>query len=184
MTIKNFGFLALPAILCLMSSCLSNNDEYEDYAKWRTRNIEYLDSIEKVSLDGIKAYEKVVPAWDPASYVYMRWHNDRDMTASALSPLSNSTCDVVYLLRNIDGDTLDSSYSQTYYGDSIYRCPPNQMITGFQIAMMNMHVGDSVTAVVPYTSAYGVTGSGSVLPYSTLVFSIKLAGIPGFETNH
>lgn len=181
MTIKNFGFLALPALLLSMSSCLSNDKE-ADYADWRTKNLEYIDSIQNLRQNGESLFQKISPDWDKTSFVLLKWHNDRALTASALSPLSNSTVDVKYILTNVEGDTIDSSYHQTQYGDSIYRTTPNTLITGFQIALLNMHVGDSVTAVIPYEAGYGATGSGNILPYSTLSFEIKLVGIPALET--
>lgn len=184
MSIKNFGFLSLPAaILALsLSACLSD-DETADYTDWLNKNTEYINQAEAASVNGVKVYEKVVPAWDQSSFVLMDWHNDRSLTASRLSPLDNSTINVKYLLTNVEGDTIDSSYSLTTYGDSIFQCKPCEMVTGFWIATTSMHVGDSVTAVMPFTCGYGVSGSGSVLPYSTLIFQIKLDSIVAFETS-
>ena len=182
MRIKNFGFLALPAVLLGMSSCLGDDDEDNDYKEWRQQNIDYILSAENSRVGGQKEYEKIIPAWDQASFTLMKWHNDRSATAGNMSPLDNSTIAVKYLLTNIEGDTIDSSYKMTAYGDSTYHCRPCEMITGFWIATTNMHVGDSVTAVIPYSSGYGVLGSGAVLPYSTLIFQIKLDSIVALET--
>lgn len=182
MKLSKFGFLALPSLLFLLSSCLnSDDDDYGDYEEWRTQNIEYIEKAESETAGGGKRYEKVIPPWDQSSFVLMQWHSNRAETAGNLTPLDNSTVDLKYLLTNIEGDTIDSSYSQTQYGDSIFRCQPSNMVTGFWIAVTNMHVGDSVTAVMPYTVGYGAYGSSSVLPYSTLIFQIKLVGIPGYE---
>lgn len=183
MKIKNFGFLALPTLMLVMSSCLNGDDDYGDYTEWRQKNIEFIDNAEKEILDGNKKYEKIVPLWDKSTFVLMRWHNNRTLTANNLSPLDNSTVNLKYMLTNIEGDTIDSSYALTTYGDSIFQCKPNEMVTGFWVAVTNMHVGDSVTAIVPYTAGYGATGSGSLLPYSTLIFQIKIKGIPGLEKN-
>ncbi len=49
------------------------------------------------------------------------------------------------------------------------------------IATTNMLPGDSVTAIIPYTSGYGISGSNSVLPYSTLIFQIKLDKILSYD---
>ncbi len=179
MTIKNFGFLLLPAMIFGLSSCLGD-DEYETYEEWMKQNLEYISNAEaETGADGKKVYEKIVPAWDKASFTLMRWHNDRALTASNLTPLDNSTIKVKYLLTNIEGATLDSSYRQT---DSLYQCRPCDMITGFWIATTNMHVGDSVTAVIPYQAGYGITGSNAVLPFSTLIFQIKLNSIVALES--
>ncbi len=177
MKLKNFGFLLLPLTLLVLSSCLGGDDDDEDYAQWRTENAAYLTAAEAEMLNGQKRYEKIVPKWDPATYVLMQWHK-RGNSESDLKPLDNSTIKVKYLLTTIKGDTLDSSYSQP---DSLYSCRPCDMITGFWAATTTMHAGDSVTALIPYTSGYGIAGSGSVLPFSTLIFQIKLAEIQAFD---
>lgn len=175
MKLRKFGFLALPLTLMLLSSCLGKDDDV-DIQPWISENAEYITKAEESG-----QYEKVVPKWDPATFVLMKWHR-RGNTVNRLKPLDNSTIDVTYLLTDVRGDTLDSSFALTTNGDSIFRCKPNEMITGFWTATTNMNIGDSVTAVIPYTSGYGLTGSGSVLPYSTLIFNIKLVGIPGFDS--
>ncbi len=182
MKLRNFGFLALPAMLFTLSSCLGDDTDSSDYSEWRTQNLEYFDNAKAATINGVKVYEEVTPVWDNATTILMKWHNDRTKTQDNLVPISNSTIDVKYILTTIEGDTIDSSYSQTTYGDSIYRCQPNNLITGFQIAVTNMHVGDSITTVIPYTAGYGYYGSGDVLPYSTLIFGIKLVDINAWET--
>lgn len=175
MKLKNFGFL-LPLSLLGLSACMGD-DDYTDYAEWRTENLDYITAAEAEMLGGQKRYEKVVPKWDPATFVLMQWH-ERGVNSDDLTPLDNSTISIKYLLRDVRGDTLDSSYSQP---DSLYKCKPCEMITGFWAATTTMHPGDSVTAVVPYTSGYGISGSGSVLPYSTLIFEIKLDEIVSYD---
>lgn len=176
MRLKKFGFLILPAVLLGLSSCLGDNKQ-EDYSEWMNQNLDYINKAEASG-----RYLKVVPPWDKASFVLMEWHNDRQQTSNNLTPLDNSTIAIKYMLRSIEGDTIDSSYNNTTWGDSIYQCKPKDMITGFWVATTNMHVGDSVTAIVPYVSGYGISGSGSVKPYSTLIFEIKLDSIVSWES--
>ena len=169
---KYFFGLALAAML---TSCLGDDNKLDDYSEWMQKNIDY---ITKTEAD--PQFVKVTPVWDQASFTLMKWHK-RGPAENKLIPMSNSTIAIKYLTKTIEGDTIDSSYSQTQWGDSLYVCKPNQMIVGFHIATTSMHVGDSVTAVVPYTCAYGIQGSGSVQPYSTLVFEIKLDSIVSLE---
>lgn len=153
----------------MLPSCLGNSDEKNDYSHWRELNSQYYDSIATAMENGTLLYTPITPTWDPSFTVLMRWHNNREENSSHITPLSNSTCIVKYTLTNIAGDTLDSSASFT--------CIPNQMVTGFMAAIMNMQVHDTVTAVIPYTAGYGTYGYGSVLPYSTLTFGIRLDSI-------
>ncbi|MCH5237580.1 MAG: FKBP-type peptidyl-prolyl cis-trans isomerase [Muribaculaceae bacterium] len=154
------------------SSCLGN-DRSEDYSDWRIQNQEYLDKAEIEMENGELVYDKISPVWDNNVYVLMHWHNDRKETEGELLPLSNSTVKVKYTLTDIKGDTLDSSAS--------FNCKPNGLITGFWTAVTNMRVNDTVTAVIPYSAGYGVYGSGSVLPYSTLIFGIRLDSIISYQ---
>lgn len=176
MKLKKFGFLLLPLSLTVLSSCLGNDDDATDYTEWRTENSAYITAAEAEMLNGQKRYEKIIPKWDPASFVLMQWHKHGN--PNSITPLDNSTLNVKYLLTTIKGDTIDSSYSQV---DSLFTCKPCDMITGFWVATTVMHQGDSVTAVIPYTSGYGVGGSGSVLPFSTLIFQIKLDSIIAYD---
>ncbi|MDE5846117.1 MAG: FKBP-type peptidyl-prolyl cis-trans isomerase [Muribaculaceae bacterium] len=112
--------------------------------------------------------------------ILAQWHNDRSLTAGNLVPMDNSTVDIIYEGKYYNGVTFDSSFSQTTYGDSIYRCKPTDMISGFWAMLTNMHVGDSVTCVIPSSAGYGASSS-SLMPYSTLVFNIKLKSIYKYE---
>ncbi len=170
-------------LLCatVFSSCLS--DDSEPYDEWRNHNDTWLqEQMARTNPDGTPYYEKVVATkWNPNAYVLMHWHNDRSLTADKISPMSTSTVDVKYLLRNYEGLGIDSSYLRTTPADSIFRSRLNTNIEGWVIGVTQMHVGDSVTMIVPYQYGYGATQRGSILPFTNLVFDIKLKGIPGFE---
>ena len=161
-----FPILTAAAILVL-PSCLGNSNEV-DYTNWRLKNAEFIDSLSILTEEGRLVYDQITPDWDKSFSILMRWHNEEE-NPSFVTPLSTSTCIVKYTLTNIAGDTLDSSASFT--------CVPNNMVTGFMAALTNMRVNDTVTAVIPYTAGYGRYGSGRVLPYSTLVFGIRLDSI-------
>lgn len=157
------------ALLLILPACLDNNTaELRDYYAWRDLNLLYIDSIAADTEDGELLYTPITPVWDNSFTIYLRWHNEEE-NPSDIKPLSTSTCHVKYLLTSVLGDTLDSSSS--------FKCVPNQMVTGFMAALTNMKVNDTVTAVIPYSAGYGVYGSGSIPPFTTLVFGIRLDSI-------
>lgn len=177
MKFKSFtNILSFSLLLLIFSSCLGKNDENENYSEWRTENEAFITKAETETENGALVYEKISPVWDNTVFTLMRWHNDREETANSITPLSNSTIAVKYTLTNISGDTLD------YSAD--FKCKPNQMITGFWTAVTNMHVSDTVTAIIPSGSGYGAYGSGAVLPYSTLIFGIRLDSIISYEKKY
>ena len=54
----------------------------------------------------------------------------------------------------------------------------SDLISGFQIALQNMHVGDYWRVFIPSEMGYGKRGAGSDIPgNSTLIFEIQLIAI-------
>jgi len=181
-----FNRLTVPAATALitfsaaLSGCMDDNTV--DYTPWRLENDEYVACMtDAVNEQGNKEYIKVIPEWEPGSFVLMKWHNDRSLTHKNLIPLDNSTVNVKYDVALIDGTEIDDSYDMTTYGDSIYQTRPCKNITGFWAALRQMHVGDSVTCIIPWQSGYGSTDRGKIKPYSTLIYHIKMKSIQAFQ---
>lgn len=163
----------ISALLFLFTSCFGDDDGGgKDYSEWRELNDKYIISAEEEMINGKLRYQKVIPPWDKTVYALVEWHKVSE-GKNKIQPLSNSTIKVAYVLKNINGDTLDSSPS--------YLCQPRNMISGFWTTVTNMVPGDSVTSVIPYTAGYGAVGNVAVLPYSTLVFNIRLDSIVAYE---
>lgn len=171
MTKKFIRIAALGAAALAVTSCLK--DTTVDYTEWRERNDAYITAI------NTSEFERVSPDWAPQNEVYIKWHNDRSLTANNLVPMSNSTVNMKYEVEDIDGTFIDNSYKLT---DSTYTSKPQNNVIGFEIAVTSMHVGDSATVIIPYSSAYGSLGNGTaVKPYSDLIYRIKIKGIKAYE---
>lgn len=171
----------LPLLAFIFSSCLGDDDNTDDYSAWRKQNEEYVARMEILTGNGAPVYTKVVPSWAPGDFVLMKWHNDRSLTEKNLVPLSNSLVKIKYEMEDIEGNSLGDSYSSTTYGDSIYQSRPNQNIVGMWAALTSMHVGDSVTMIIPAVSAYGSSATGKIKPYSALIYHVKMKGIPAYD---
>lgn len=170
------------ALLAIGPSSCMGDDTWEAYETWRNENNQwYLDQREKKNPDGTPYYTMLSPAWYPQSGVLIHYFNDRSLTAGNLSPLMTSTVDMVYVGHLYNDTVFDSSYANTEYGDSIFRTQCNAVIDGWQIVLNDMHIGDSCEVIIPYPQAYGPSGQGSIPPYSTLRFNMKLVAIPGYE---
>lgn len=168
---KSYPFLLAAVVATsLLAACIKS--DLDDYDAWREQNDEYLSKIDT------REYELIVPDWAPQNSVYIKWHNDRALTANNLVAMSNSTVDIKYELEDIDGNKYENTYSNT---DSIYRSKPNENVLGMWIAMTTMHVGDSATVVIPYPSGYGSTGNIKIKPYTNLIFHMKIKDIKAFE---
>ncbi len=169
--------MAIVAIT-MLDSCLGKTieDEYED---WREDNDAW---FQKQMTSG--QYTVLTAAWDPSAKTLIRWHNDTMLTKGNLKPLITSTVDVKYHVSLYNGTPIDSSYYLTSPADSIYRSILNQNVEGWMIALTHMHVGDSCTVIIPYQQGYGSNKKSDVLiPYSTLVFNLKLVDIYKYKAN-
>lgn len=178
-----FLLLLLVATLAL-PSCLKNEvaDEYKD---WRKANDAWLVTQQNLTdANGRPFYTAVKAPWDESAVVYMHWFNDTAKTRNNLKPLYSSTVDVTYIGRNYQNEAFDSSFLRTTPADSVYRTRLNYgIIEGWAIALTQMHIGDSVRVITPYNVGYGTYKMSNILlPFSNLVFDIKLKGIPYYET--
>lgn len=89
-----------------------------------------------------------------------------------VTPRSIVTCH--YKGQLINGKVFDNSFARP--------CPEafrvNELISGMQIALVNMHIGDHWLVYIPSEMGYGSRGAGSDIPGgSTLIFEIRLLGI-------
>ena len=176
---KKFFYTVIMAIvsITMLDSCLGNN-VYDEYKSWREANDEW---YQQQALSG--QYTQLTAPWDPSATTLIRWHNDTMLTRSNLKPLISSTVDVKYKLSLYDGTFIESSYSSTST-DSIYRSEVSSNVEGWMIALTRMHVGDSCTVIIPYPQGYGsYKKSNDLLPFSTLVFDMKLVDINKYKAN-
>lgn len=179
---KILRLILAAAVLLPLASCLGDNDTdlEKKYGEWKKTNEEFVEkAAAERNADGTPVYERIVPDWSKDIYVLMRWHNDRSLTEKNLVPLDNSTCAVKYTLMLADSTIADASHKN--YADSIYSCMPKSNVPGFWTALTHMHVGDSVTVVVPWKAGYGTVGTTGIKPFSTLIFSIKLKEITAYQ---
>lgn len=170
----------IPLMAAFLTACI-DSDDTPNYVEWKKQNEDYVRKMEDLTENGQKVYTKFVPDWAPNDFVLIKWHNDRSLTEKNLKPLSNSTVNIKYEMEDINGKALGNSYSNNTYGDSIYQSKPNENIIGMWVALTNMHVGDSVTMVIPAESAYGSSSVSSIEPFSTLIYHVKMKGVPKYE---
>ncbi|MCQ2195188.1 MAG: FKBP-type peptidyl-prolyl cis-trans isomerase [Paludibacteraceae bacterium] len=88
-----------------------------------------------------------------------------------VQPYSVVTCH--YKGTLINGRIFDNSYSRNY--PEAFRV--NELIEGFQLALLNMHVGDHWIVYIPSEMGYGKRSSGDIPGNSTLIFEIELFSI-------
>jgi len=73
----------------------------------------------------------------------------------------------------ISGKVFDNAFDRGY--PEAFRV--NELISGFQIALVNMHIGDHWLVYIPSEMGYGSRAAGDIPGNSTLIFEIKLIAI-------
>lgn len=176
-------FAALFIVVAVAVSSCDSENSWDTYKEWRETNDQFYEAQKLLkNQDGTPFYTELNPNWIPNSGVLIHYFNDRSLTAGNLVPLVTSTVDVKYKGWLCNDVAFDSSYLSTTYGDSIFRTIPNETIVGWQVALTNMAVGDSVRVVIPWSLAYGTESSGVILPFSDLIFDMKLVDVYSYQT--
>ena len=88
-------------------------------------------------------------------------------------PTVRNIVSVYYKGSLISGKVFDDNTAQGY--PDVFRLA--DLITGWQIALTHMHVGDRWQIYIPAEMGYGAITTGGIPKHSTLVFEIELAGI-------
>lgn len=130
------------------------------------------------------------PAWHARQQIYLlgltpedgwyqaeggvRWRWVKYL-ASEKKPKVSDRITVHYEGRLIDGTVFDSSYAR---GEPA-TFPLGRLVKGWQTAIPNMGVGETIEIAIPADRAYGPVGRGPIPGNATLVFKVELVAIEG-----
>jgi len=95
--------------------------------------------------------------------------------AAERKPKVSDVVTVHYEGRLIDGTVFDSSYAR----GKPATFPLGRLIKGWQLAIPQMGVGETIEIAVPADLAYGPVGRGPIPGNATLVFKVELIAIEG-----
>lgn len=130
------------------------------------------------------------PAWHAQQQIYLLgltpedgWHFEEGgvrwrwikYLASEKKPSVADVITVHYEGKLLDGTVFDSSYAR----GTPATFPLGRLVPGWQIAIPNMGVGETIEIAIPSDLAYGPVGRGPIPPNATLVFKVELIGIEG-----
>ena len=172
---KILPILLFVTLLLPMTSCMDNDDStWEQYREWREYNQSWLlEELTRTNADGTSYYTQCIMPTDPQAVIYM--HRIGESNSEALQPLFTSTTKVNYTLKLANDSVLDKAT------DFVSQLSSTSLITGWSLAVMQLHVGDTAQFILPYNVGYGSIGSTNILPYTNLQFNIRLVDIEGFE---
>jgi FKBP-type peptidyl-prolyl cis-trans isomerase len=95
--------------------------------------------------------------------------------ASETKPKVSDVVTVHYEGKLIDGTVFDSSYGRGQPATF----PLGRLVKGWQLAIPQMGVGETIEIAIPADLAYGPVGRGPIPANATLVFKVELLGIGG-----
>lgn len=180
-------FLTVLLLPLGLASCSESDDTVEEFPNWQERNEAYFSGIYEQALTNADGNWKVIRKYSledsiPADYYdYIAVEVLKEGTGSGC-PMFTDSVRVNYRGRlipstsYIDGYVFDESYEGEYNPAT---AKPRTMyvgsnIDGFSTALQHMHIGDRWRVYIPYQLGYGVSGSGAIPGYSTLIFDIEL----------
>ena len=130
------------------------------------------------------------PAWHALQQIYLLgltpedgWHFEEGgvrwrwlkYLASEKKPSVADVITVHYEGKLLDGTVFDSSYAR----GTPATFPLGRLVPGWQIAIPNMGVGETIEIAIPSDLAYGPVGRGPIPPNATLLFKVELIAIQG-----
>jgi FKBP-type peptidyl-prolyl cis-trans isomerase len=137
-----------------------------EYAAWaETAKVENLAKAEKY-LEENKTNDGVITTESGLQYQIQ-------VPGDGPKPVATDTVEVNYQLQMADGTVIESSYDSgatAHFG-------VNQVIPGFQEALLTMNTGSVIRCWIHPSMGYGENGTQSIEPNALLVFDIELVGI-------
>ena len=186
----------LPLGMAIGSLCLTSCEEtaeVDEYANWKERNTEFIDSIARVAeADADGKWLKILSfklnetdingepvVYDNEDYIYCRIIEEGTGTEH---PLFTDTVQVNYRGRLIptlsypEGKVFDQSYKGELNPATNKPAKFNVggVIVGWSTALQHMTKGDRWIVYIPAELGYGSRKQTDIPAYSTLIFDINL----------
>lgn len=201
--------VCLVTLVAAVTSCSEDTSTVTNYDNWESRNTTYFSQKYREAQDSIAAGKT---NWKLLKSVYKAANSNAEtdyVIAHIIecshdedTPMTLAT-DSVYMhyrgrLIPRDQYVQDTTtyakdglvFDTSYYGETLdlnnaipSKLAVKDLVDGMQTALENMHAGDRMEVIMPYTMGYGTSESSStsVPAYSTLRFDVKLVyiGHPG-----
>ena len=158
---KTFSFLVVILFIFSTVSCLTDEEKEE-----RTYEVEQAELSDFIDLLIEEGYD--VDTTDLGVYYI------ENEVGTGLTPQEGDTVSVEYIGSFLNGAIFDASADHWIDGIWEFVYIEQPIITGFNNALSVMKEGGEVDAIFPSIYGYGITGTGVIPPYTSLIFNIKL----------
>ncbi|MGL4993312.1 MAG: FKBP-type peptidyl-prolyl cis-trans isomerase [Bacteroidales bacterium] len=169
-----------------LTSCLDSEDPNAPYYEWKELNETFFNN-KKDSIDFGNGYEEIeIPTNHGGGTLLRRVIKSGEGTVSPIYTdqvkthytgklYTDSQFDTSFTITSVNGVELTEEELYLYNDPASFAV--NGVIVGWTEVLQLMHVGDKWEVIIPWDLGYGNTGSGTIPPYSTLIFEIELMEI-------
>ena len=180
----------LMAMPLLFTACSETNETQEEYPDWKNKNQTFWNKLYTetrrhatagyTSWKLLKSYS-IEDSLSVPNTSYIVVHVKQAGTGSGC-PLSTDSVSIRYTGQLLPStsypaglvfDTTSPS-GTTPATSGVAHLAVNGLVDGFATALQHMHIGDTWEVYMPWTLAYGETGSKSIPGFSVLKFEITL----------
>lgn len=199
-----FMAFCLSSFIFLLGSCSESDNTVEEFPDWKNTNVNYWDKLYAETQAKVTAGDASWKAFKSYSIEdSLQSPNTDYIIVNVLTAGKGSGCPIYSdsVRVRYTGQLLPStSYPQGYVFDTtnkngatdatagVVDMKISDLTAGFATALQRMHIGDQWDVYIPWTLAYGESGSSSIPGYSVLKFKIQLlayaragASLPPFK---
>lgn len=199
-----FMAFCLSSFIFLLGSCSESDNTVEEFPDWKNTNVNYWDKLYAETQTKVTAGDASWKTFKSYSIEdSLQSPNTDYIIVNVLTAGKGSGCPIYSdsVRVRYTGQLLPStSYPQGYVFDTtnkngatdatagVVDMKISDLTAGFATALQRMHIGDQWDVYIPWTLAYGESGSSSIPGYSVLKFKIQLlayaragASLPPFK---
>ena len=199
-----FMAFCLSSFIFLLGSCSESDNTVEEFPDWKNTNVNYWDKLYAETQAKVTAGDASWKAFKSYSIEdSLQSPNTDYIIVNVLTAGKGFGCPIYSdsVRVRYTGQLLPStSYPQGYVFDTtnkngatdatagVVDMKISDLTAGFATALQRMHIGDQWDVYIPWTLAYGESGSSSIPGYSVLKFKIQLlayaragASLPPFK---
>ena len=199
-----FMAFCFSSFIFLLGSCSESDNTVEEFPDWKNTNVNYWDKLYAETQAKVTAGDASWKAFKSYSIEdSLQSPNTDYIIVNVLTAGKGSGCPIYSdsVRVRYTGQLLPStSYPQGYVFDTtnkngatdatagVVDMKISDLTAGFATALQRMHIGDQWDVYIPWTLAYGESGSSSIPGYSVLKFKIQLlayaragASLPPFK---
>ena len=189
-SVQTWAVMALMSMPLLFTACSETEETQQEYPNWESTNTTYWNTLYTTTQSKISGGDtswklfKTYTKQDSISGVntdYIIVHAKQAGTGSG-TPLGTDSVSVRYTGQLLPStsypaglvfDTTSPS-GTTPATSGVAHLAVSGLVDGFATALQHMHIGDTWEVYMPWTLAYGETGSKSIPGFSVLKFEITL----------